>query len=399
MYPWQSGSDGREETQRLHLNPRSGRWLPDNSHLQRHVGVAVAYNVWQYYQATGDLAFLAADGAEMLLEIARFWAGIAAYDRALDRYEIRGVMGPDEYHDGYPGPRRAGPRRQRLHQRDGRLGAVPGAGDPGAAARPPPAELAERTGLAREELERWEDVSRKLRVPFHDGAHQPVRGLRRPGRAGLGRLRRRYGDIRRLDRILEAEGDTLNRYKASKQADVLMLFYLLSAEELRGLLDRLGYRLEPAAIRRNVDYYLARTSHGSTLSGVVHAWVLARSDRPRSWRYFTEALASDVADVQGGTTAEGIHLGAMAGTLDLVQRCYTGLETRQDVLWLNPSLPEELAGLDFDVRYRGHWGINLHLTPRRLRVRVADSDAAPVRVAVRGEVVDLPPGSMREFPL
>ena len=142
-----------------------------------------------------------------------------------------------------------------------------------------------------------------------------------------------------------------------------MLFYLLSAEELRGLLDRLGYRLEPDAIPRNVNYYLERTSHGSTLSGVVNAWVLARSDRTRSWRFFTEALASDLHDLQGGTTAEGIHLGAMAGTVDLAQRCYTGLEAREDVLWLNPSLPEELDGLDFDVRYRGNWGINLHLTP------------------------------------
>src|SRR5207302_1699620 len=50
MYPWQSGSDGREETQRLHLNPRSGRWLPDHSHLQHHVGSAIAYNVWRYWQ-------------------------------------------------------------------------------------------------------------------------------------------------------------------------------------------------------------------------------------------------------------------------------------------------------------------------------------------------------------
>ena len=178
-----------------------------------------------------------------------------------------------------------------------------------------------------------------------------------------------------------------------------MLFYLLSAEELRALLGRLGYRLEPAAIRRTVDYYLERTSHGSTLSGVVNAWVLARSDRTRSWRYFTEALTSDLHDVQGGTTAEGIHLGAMAGTVDLVQRCYTGLETREDALWLNPSLPEGLDGLDFDVRYRGHWGINLHLTSQLLRISVAASDAAPIKVGVNGEIVELPPGSIREFPL
>ena len=78
MYPWQSGSNGREESQLVHLNPKSGRWIPDNSRLQRHIGLAVAYNVWQYFQATGDLDFLVVYGAEMLIEIARFWASLAA---------------------------------------------------------------------------------------------------------------------------------------------------------------------------------------------------------------------------------------------------------------------------------------------------------------------------------
>ena len=102
MFPWQSGSNGREETQRLHLNPRSGRWLPDRTHLQRHVNIAIAYNVWQHYMVTGSLGFLRFTGAELLIEIARFWSSIATYNRAADRYEINGVMGPDEYHDGYP---------------------------------------------------------------------------------------------------------------------------------------------------------------------------------------------------------------------------------------------------------------------------------------------------------
>jgi alpha,alpha-trehalase len=400
MYPWQSGSDGREETQRVHLNPQSGRWLADRSHRQRHVNIAVAYNVWQYYQVTGDLAFLDAYGAEMLWEIARFWASIASYDHASDRYEIRGVMGPDEYHDGYPDRDTPGLDNNAytnvmaawvLCRALETLALLPDHRR---------VELAERLGLRQEEIDRWDQASRKLVVSFHDGdIISQFEGYGELDELDWEGLRRRHGNIRRLDRILEAEGDTPNRYKASKQADVLMLFYLLSAEELRGLLERLGYRLEPASIPRNVNYYLKRTCHGSTLSGVVNAWVLARSDRSRSWRFFTEALASDLHDVQGGTTAEGIHLGAMAGTVDLVQRCYTGLETREDVLWLNPSLPEELDGLDFEVRYRGHWGINLHLTPRLLRIRVAESDAAPIRVGVNGEVVELPPGSMREFPL
>src|SRR5690606_33295179 len=71
MFPWQSGSDGREESQVLHLNPRSGRWVPDETHLQRHVNAAIAYNVWQYLEATQDLEHPSPYGAESLLAIAR----------------------------------------------------------------------------------------------------------------------------------------------------------------------------------------------------------------------------------------------------------------------------------------------------------------------------------------
>ena len=100
--------DGRELTPKLHLNPRSGHWTPDNSRLQRHINAALAYDVWLYHQATNDIEFLALCGAEMFIEIARFWASIATYDSARDRYLIPGVVGPDEYHDAYPGSERPG---------------------------------------------------------------------------------------------------------------------------------------------------------------------------------------------------------------------------------------------------------------------------------------------------
>lgn len=88
--------------------------------------------------------------------------------------------------------------------------------------------------------------------------------------------RDKYGDIGRLDRVLEAEGDSTDRYKVSKQADVLMLLFLLSRHELRELLGGLGYEVSDEQLARTVSYYLDRTSHGSTLSSVVSAWVLAR---------------------------------------------------------------------------------------------------------------------------
>jgi len=398
MYPWQSGSDGREESQTLHLNPRSARWLPDNSRLQRHINIAVAYNVWQYFQVTEDREFLRFRGAPMLVEIARFWASVATYDRASGRHVIRGVMGPDEYHDAYPDRDEPGldnnaytnvmvvwllcrtlelferlPEHQRL-------------------------ELWESLRLSREELDRWEDISRTMLVPHHDGVISQFEGYEDLLEFDWEDYRARYGDIHRLDRILEAEGDTVNRYKVSKQADVLMLFYLLSADELRELFQRLGYELSAETISRTVDYYLARTSHGSTLSRIVHSWVLARSDRERSWEQFSQALESDVADVQGGTTPEGIHLGAMAGTVDLLQRGYTGLETRGDVLWFGPALPEKLHALEFEIHYRGH-RLQVRITPERLRLSTIPSEVAPIRVGFGDEVVELSPGSTAEWQL
>ncbi|MEV5312470.1 glycosyl hydrolase family 65 protein [Streptomyces sp. NPDC052610] len=392
MYPWQSGSDGREETQEWHLNPRSGRWLPDHSRLQHHVGSAIAYNVWQYCEATGDTEYLHTKGAEMLVQIARHWADLAAFDPATGRYRIRGVVGPDEYHDSYPGADRPG-------LDDNTYTNVTAAWVLTRALhllRHLPAwrrrELLERVRLDASDLPRWEEVSRRLRVPFHQGVISQFDGYDDLTELDWDAYRARYDSIRRLDRILEAEGDTVNRYKASKQADVLMLGYLFSPAELGRLFRRLGYDLDDEMWRGTVDYYLRRTSHGSTLSGLVHGLVLARARRAEAWQYVQEALEADIADIQGGTTGEGIHLGAMAGTLDLVQRGLTGLETREDALWLDPVPLPALSEYGFSLRYRGHWGVGVRRRSGQLEIRVPDSEESPIRVVLADRAVTVAPG-------
>ena len=399
LYPWQSGSNGREESQRLHLNPRSGRWLPDNTWLQRHVNAAVVYNIWQYYQVTGDVESLTFYGAEVIYEVARFFASLATYDAEDDRYDIRGVMGPDEYHDAYPGADRPGLDNNAYTNVMAVWVLCRALELPHHLPGDQQANLRALLDLDDAEFGQWNEISRKMRVPFHDdGVISQFAGYDRLAELDWEGYREKYGDIQRLDRILEAEGDSPNHYKASKQADVLMLFYLFSSDELRELFDRLGYAFEYETIPKTIEYYLARTSHGSTLSRVVHSWVLARSDRARSWHLFTEALASDVSDIQGGTTPEGIHLGAMAGTADLVQRCYTGLEMRGEVLRLNPALPDELRTLRLELRYRGHT-LALELTAARLLVQMVRCSAEPVAVAVRDREYRLKSGETIAFNL
>ncbi|MEN8652703.1 glycosyl hydrolase family 65 protein [Streptomyces sp. 21So2-11] len=392
MYPWQSGSDGREETQELHLNPRSGRWLPDHSRLQHHVGSAIAYNVWQYWRASGDTQFLHTKGAEMMLQISRFWSDAATYDAALGRYRIRGVVGPDEYHDAYPGAAAPGLDDNAytnltaawvLARTLDVLESLP---------EPLRRELSERTCLEDRELTRWEDISRRLHVPFHDGVISQFEGYGKLAELDWDAYRVRYGDIRRLDRILEAEGDTVNRYRASKQADVLMLGYLFPPDELRSLFSRLGHDMDDALWPRTVDYYLSRTSHGSTLSGLVHGWVLARVRPEQAWAFCKEALEGDIADLQGGTTGEGIHLGAMAGTLDLVQRGLSGLRPLDGALGLDPVPLPELSTYAFTLRYREHWGVHFRMRPGQLEIRVPDSDLSPIDIELTDRTVSVKPG-------
>ncbi|MGH3988299.1 MAG: glycosyl hydrolase family 65 protein, partial [Pseudonocardiaceae bacterium] len=400
MFPWQSGSDGREEAPAVHLNPRSGHWITDNSHLQRHINVAVAYNTWRYYEASGDRDFLSQFGAELILDIAQFWASAANYDRVGDRYDIRNVMGPDEYHDGYPWRDRPGLDNNTytnlmvvwtLRRALACIALLPDRRR---------SELLSLLGIRREDVERWEHMTRKMRLCWvAANVLAQFEGFERLRPFPWTEYVERYGDITRLDRILEAEGDSPNNYQLAKQADVLMLFYLLSADELADLLHRLGYQYTPRLIPSTVDFYRRCTSHGSTLSKVVHAWVMARSDRPAAWQFFLDALEADVAGHLGGTTGEGIHLGAMAGTLDLLQRAFTGLETRGEVLHLEPSLPDELASMSFRLHYRHHHGLEVYVDHDRVIISGRAHPAPPLTVRVRGEDHRLDPSGAVEVPL
>jgi trehalose/maltose hydrolase-like predicted phosphorylase len=400
MYPWQSGSDGKEETQVVHLNPRSGRWDRDLSHNQRHVNAAIFYNIWRYYQATEDYEFLLGYGAEMMLEIARFWSSIAKFSPDRGRYEIHGVMGPDEFHEKYPDSEEGGLSNnsytnvmvawicemaleviERLPERARR-------------------SLCAKIGLTENEVQMWRDMSHRMFVPFHDnGIISQFEGYEELEELDWELYRAKYGNIQRLDRILRAEGDTPDRYKLSKQADALMLFFMFAEEELRRIFDRLGYEYTPDTARKNIAYYEPRTTHGSTLSFVVHAAILADLDPERAWEMFMTALESDVGDIQGGTTKEGIHMGVMAGALDLIQRGYMGAEIQDGVLCFSPKPNERLDGLSLPMRFR-KTQVEIALKVDSLMVAVhTDGLGRTIEVSVGDESREIKDGEHYAFPL
>jgi trehalose/maltose hydrolase-like predicted phosphorylase len=237
-------------------------------------------------------------------------------------------------------------------------------------------------------------------VPFHDdGIISQFEGYENLEELDWDAYRRQYGNIQRLDRILRAAGDEPDRYKLAKQADSALLFFLFRDNELREIFERLGYEYGPDTARRNVVYYDQRTSHGSTLSFIAHAGVLADIDLKSSWERFMVALESDVGDVQGGTTEEGIHMGVMSGTLDLIQRTYLGEVIQDGVLYFAPKPIENLEGVSLPMRFRGTL-LTVTRSDGELTVAAqAESSLRAVKVGVGDTVRELSPGQSSSFQL
>jgi trehalose/maltose hydrolase-like predicted phosphorylase len=336
-------------------------------------------------------------GAEIIFNTALFWSGIATFNKERDKYEINGVMGPDEYHTGYPGSDFPGLNNNAYTNfmaawvincaldlfklLDKKL----------------LNELAKKVGFSEKDIDLWKDIPGKMFIPFlNNEIILQFEGFETLRELDWEKYRQKYGDSMRLDRILEKENDSVNNYRACKQPDVLMLFYLFSSDVLIKMFGQMGYNFNPASIPKNIDYYNQITSHGSTLSQVVFSWVFSRSDRRGSWDSFKSALISDFGDVQGGTTSEGIHLGAMAGTIDLIQRCYTGLEIRDDVIWLNPMLPDGISEINLNICYRSHW-INLKINHNKLTVNFSKGWGEPVEMNVRGQKIVFDRNDIAEF--
>jgi trehalose/maltose hydrolase-like predicted phosphorylase len=258
-------------------------------------------------------------------------------------------------------------------------------------------ELLRDLDIDDQEFSLWQDISEKMYVPFiEDGIINQFEGYEKLEEFPWKEYREKYDDIQRLDRVLENEGDSPNKYKASKQADVLMLFYLFTRDELKGIMEMLGYDFTSEMIGKNVEYYSERTSHGSTLSRLVFSWIHSKYDKKQSWQNFETLIISDFEDIQGGTTPEGIHLGAMAGSLDLIQRNFAGLAVCDDALWIIPRVPESIKKISMRINYRKHW-ISISVDHERLKISFEEGWSNKVNIGVQDTIHEFKLGEVREF--
>lgn len=332
MYAWESTDTGAETTPEHAIGP--DRKVIDIlcGTQEQHISADVAYAVWQYWSATGDETFLLDAGAEILLETARFWASRAVRE-ADGLHHVRGVIGPDEYHETID---------------DNAFTNV--------MARWNIRRATEVAALMRERWPvRWSDLSRRVRLndaeleEWSGVADKIATGL--DPRTGLFEQFEGYFALEDID-LTKYQGRSVpmdvvlgrERTRASqvvKQADVVALLGLLP-EEFPG-----------QAGAANFAYYEPRCSHGSSLSRAMHGLVAARLGRDEmALDFFRQTSAIDLADTHAAIDG-GVHIAALGGIWMTAVFGFAGLSLREEGLALNPQLPKEWRALSFGVQWRG----------------------------------------------
>ncbi len=402
MFPWQSGSTGEEESQVLHLNPVSNEWGPDYSRRQRHISFDIAYSFWQYWIETKDKSFLRDYGAELILSVAQFAGSLVRYDPKDKRYHADGIMGPDEFHEKYPHSDKPGLRDNAytnfmivwtLMRAEEVLDIL---------SQKKRKELKKKLNIKEKDLERWQDIAKRMNIIIRkDGIIEQFKGYFSLKEVNWEYYRKKYGDIHRMDRILKAEGKSPDAYKVSKQADVLMIFYLFSLSQVKTIFNQLGYKFHKSMVKNNFEYYQKRTSHGSSLSNVVHCFIaqfLGKKQKARQW--FKKVLDTDIHDIQGGTTSEGIHTGTMGGSLDIVMQCFAGIDFVKDNIYINPHLLKQWNKIKFKFLYRKVW-IYLEITRKHviLLLKPKDRRVVPQSIWVQGKEYNIAFGRKKKISL
>jgi kojibiose phosphorylase len=368
MYAWESADTGDEVTP---------RWLPPNDFYgediriwcrdrEIHISSDITYAVWSYWQLTGDDEWMRDCGAEIILDTAVFWGSRVEYDTKDERYEIRGVIGADEYHEladnsvftnrmvqwhlekaiaVYDWLRNTYPDRL--------------------------STLEQKLQLTSGRLSRWRDIITNIWISYDSstGLIEQFEGFFQLEDINLADYEPR---TRSMQAILGIEAG--NKRQVLKQPDVLMLLYLMRQSQ------EFPYTQE--ILQTNWDYYAPRTdiTYGSSLGPAIHA-ILA-SDLGKSkeaYERFMQAALVDIEDVRGNAD-EGIHGASAGGVWQAVVLGFGGVQLTENGPVATPQLPPGWKRLQFKLHWRGEWHeFDLrpgqdHLTPLDLRGVIFDLD-------------------------
>lgn len=320
LYPWRTIAGGE-----------CSAYFPAGT-AQYHINADIAYSIKSYYEATGDLDYMAQAGLEIVMETARIWIGIGSNDRE-GRFCINEVTGPDEYtalvNNNYYTNAMA-----RMHLRF-----AADMADQLARERAGEfARVAAVTGVTEDEIAVWRDAANRMYLPYDGklGIHEQDDSF----------LSKKAWDFANTPKekyplLLNYHPMVIYRHQVCKQADVVLALLLLSNEF--SIHDK----------RRDFDYYEAVTTHDSSLSSCIFSIIASEVGyHDKAYDYFMETARLDLDDTHGNTHY-GVHTAAMAGTWMGVAYGFAGMRVSDGALRFAPTLPTQWQHYQFKIQLRG----------------------------------------------
>ncbi|MFH1753787.1 MAG: glycosyl hydrolase family 65 protein [Candidatus Omnitrophota bacterium] len=333
MFPWESADTGEEATPAWSKGLDGSVIKIYTMEMEYHITADVAYGVNHYYTATGDRDFMIKYGLEVMLETARFWASIVRYNRENRRYEIKRVIGPDEFHEEADNNAYTNIMAKWNILRAIELYRLFLRNSPKDAKR-----VAKKIDLNNKELKGWRNIAARLVTHVYKNKNIIE--------AFDGYFDLRDTPITKFDPNLMpifpkgTTGRNVGKTQLVKQADVVMLLYLFS-DIFSGAIKKKSY-----------SYYAKRTMHKSSLSPSIHAIVGNDVGDPKAYHYFLISLYADLKNMHGNT-AEGIHAASLGGTWQAAINGFGGADIKQDILTLNPKLPTGWGKMSYSLKWKG----------------------------------------------
>ncbi len=344
LYPW-----------RTITGSECSSYFPSGS-AQYHINSDIAYAVYTYYFATGDLEFIRDKGADILIETARLWLDAGHWYK--DEFRIDGVTGPDEYtclvNNNYYTNLSVKYHLQYTLYLCGLLKEAY-----------PELDLTDRYGLTGAEQDAFEAVTKAICLPYDEtlGIYAQDDSFLHKQKMDLSLIGKRN-----LPLLLHYHPLFFYRQQVCKQADAVLAHFLFEDG------------IDDDVIRRTYDYYEAITTHDSSLSPCVFSMMAARvGDPEKALRYYLHTLHLDLEDKQGNTE-DGIHAANMGGSYMGIVFGFAGLRIHPDSLSLRPAIPAAIGSYAFAFLYRGI-RIRLEVTQEKITLRADE----PAELTVYGQ--------------
>jgi len=325
-----------------------------------HRNGAIAFAIFNYIRHTGDEAYLAEYGLEVLVGISRFWSQRVNFSPRLKKYVMLGVTGPNEYENNinnnwYTNTIAGWTLEYTLQSLEKVKLKSADVYE----------KLLKKLRLGEDvETKQWKHIVEKMYYPVSEelGVFLQQDGF-------LDKDPMEVNDLDPAQRPINQHWswDRILRSRFIKQADVLQGLYFFED------------RYDVDTIRRNYEFYEKWTLHESSLSPCVHSILASRIGYPdKAYELYLRTARLDLDDYNK-EVAEGLHITSMAGTWLAFVEGFGGMRIQNGMVNFNPMIPKQWNSYSFHVRFRG----NLMLVfVSASRVEITNLSETDLRVSV-----------------